>query len=131
VQPEHATGQWLPQPSYRYTWDSPDKPTIFELGVLARRDPQGRAVLNFEPILSAAEPEMDWAADYTPSVAALALTIIVHLLERADAGRDLPLHWVRAMARQFAEIFLCTMPDDGGCIPIDVMDHWLRSVANR
>ena len=117
------------RPSYSYQWDSADKPTIYQLGVLARRDPAGQPIFNFVQISAEAEPAMDWESDYTPATAALALTIIVLLLERAGVSQ--PRHRVRAIARDFAELFLCSMPPDGGCIPIEVMDHWLHHALGR
>ena len=116
------------RPSHTYRWNSTDKPGLAEFGVLARRDPRGRAVLNFEPL----EPgvEFDWGDDYTPAVAALSVTVVVRLLEHTHTV-GLPTPRLRALARNFGEMFLCTMPDDGGFIPIDVMEHWIHHALSR
>ena len=126
---DHPNGRALLRPSHSYRWNSPDKPGLSEFGVLARRDPKGRAVLNVEPV----EPgvEFDWEAEYTPAVAALSAAIVLVLLEHTRVPKRLPAPRLRALARHFGELFLCTMPADGGFIPIDVMEHWMQHALNR
>jgi hypothetical protein len=113
--------------SYQYGWNELDETTFHSLGVIARRAPDGSPRFNFpQRLWLDPNVSMDWAEAPNLKVDTLALNILARFERglRARISTDRPLN---DSAEQFAELFLCTMPPDGGCIPHGVIREWLRS----
>jgi hypothetical protein len=114
--------------SYQYGWSELDEATFQPLGVIARRAPDGSPHFNFpqrlwlEPSVS-----MNWAEAPSLEVQTLALNILAQFERGRRAGLSTRPRPSGDSAQEFAELFLCTMPTDGGCIPTGVIREWLRS----
>jgi hypothetical protein len=114
--------------SYQYEWSELDEATFQPLGVIARRAPDGSPRFNFPQRLWL-DPgvSMNWAEASSLEVQTLALNILAQFERGRRARISTPAQSLSDSAEQFAEIFLCTMPPDGGCIPAGVIREWLRS----
>jgi len=113
-----------------YTWSDVHL-APFELhGLIALRAPDKSAHFNVYPRLNqTARCAMNWQKTYSPSVEALALNVLLiysslHTptttiaLYRPAVGRGV------SIVRAFGEDCLCSMPRDGGCIPLEALESW-------
>ena len=118
-------------PSYRYGWNDLDKGTFPVIGVIARRAPDGRPRFNFDQtIWLSARVNMDWAPELNLKVQTLALNILTRFVTQGRGkGSRRDSRWLRDHNGEFAKLFLCSMPADGGCIPTAVIEEWLRATA--
>jgi hypothetical protein len=112
--------------SYHYGWADLDASTFQRIGVIARRAPDGSPRFNFpqrfwlDPNVS-----MDWSSEINRQVETLAVNILAAF---KSTQRHSGQH--KETAGAFAELFLCTMPEDGGCIPRQVIRSWLRTLSD-
>jgi hypothetical protein len=113
--------------SYHYGWSELDETTFHTLGVIARRAPDGSPRFNFpQRLWLDPNVSMDWAEAPNPKVETLALNILARFEQGLRARISTDRRSLSDSAEQFAEVFLCTMPPDGGCIPHGVIREWLR-----
>jgi len=117
--------------SYRYRWNDLDRGTFPVIGVIARRAPDGKPRFNFDQtIWLSARVKMDWAPELNLKVQTLALNILTLFVTQSPGkGSRRGSRWLRDHAAEFAELFLCTMPAEGGCIPTTVIKEWLKETA--
>ena len=118
-------------PSYHYGWNDLDRGTFSAIGAIARRAPDGRPRFNFDQtIWLSARVKMDWAPELNLKVQTLALNILTLFVTQSPGkGSRRGSRWLRDHSAEFAELFLCTMPAEGGCIPTTVIKEWLKETA--
>jgi hypothetical protein len=112
--------------SYFYGWADLDASTFQRIGVIARRAPDGSPRFNF-PQRYWLDPKvsMDWSCEINAQVETLAVNILATF-----KSTRLPSGQHKEVAGAFAELFLCSMPEDGGCIPRQVIRSWLRTLRD-
>jgi hypothetical protein len=116
--------------SYEYEWDSLDPLTFRALGAIARRAPDGSPYFNFpQTIWLYPKTSMNWSPRLTRHVETLAVNLLAPWISaRRQRSMGLtPEQLAIVVSRAFAREFLCTMPADGGCIPREVIQEWLRN----
>lgn len=115
--------QTLP-PSYTINWDELDPITFQQYGLLCRITPQRIHVCNV-PMERSGDIQSLWG-QYPTDCMLLATATLAFFLEQA-ASLQLPT--VRdinfdVLVADFAESILCTMPDNGGRIPLKEIESW-------
>ena len=116
--------------SYDYEWDNLDPLTFRVLGAIARRAPDGSPRFNFsQTIWLYPKIAMNWSERLTRQAETLAVNLLAPWISarRQRATRLTAEQLAMIASRAFAREFLCSMPADGGCIPREVIQEWIRS----
>lgn len=116
--------------SYRYNWYDLDFRTFHSLGVIARRAPDNSPRFNFpQTVWLYPDVNMDWSARNTRAAQTLAVNILTSMVN----DRDFITHFGATSRRviEVADLFtrdcLLTMPTDGGCLPRDMLEQWIKA----
>lgn len=117
--------------SFEYEWDNLDPVTFRVLGAIARRAPDRSPRFNFpQTIWLYPKTSMSWSARLTRHVETLAVNMLAPWISaHRQRATGLTAEQLAIVAsREFAREFLCTMPADGGFIPREVIQEWIRSI---
>jgi hypothetical protein len=116
--------------SHEYEWNNLDPMTFRVLGAISRRAPDGSPRFNFpQTIWLYPKISMNWSERLTRQVETLAINLLTPWMSaRRQRMSGLSAEQLAIVAsREFARELLCSMPADGGFIPREVIQEWIRS----
>ena len=116
------------RPSYAYGWSDLDLASFRAIGLIARRSPNGAARFNLpQSVWLYPRVKMNWGPRVNRQVETLAWNILTAFVMVQPRGRGVRscLVFTPEESRAFAELVICTMPMNGGCIPRGVIRTWI------
>jgi hypothetical protein len=115
-------------PSHRYRWNTLDRASFHAIGVIARRSPDGAPRFNFPQMICVyPRVKMNWSPHLNRQVETLGVNILgAYVLSLPRRNRLRAIRFTLDESRAFAELVLCTMPQNGGCIPRMIIQAWIR-----
>jgi hypothetical protein len=116
--------------SYDYEWDNLDPVTFPVLGAIIRRAPDGSPRFNFpQTIWLYPKISMNWSERLTRQTETLAVNLLAPWMStQRQRMSGLSAERLAIVAScEFAQEVLCSMPTDGGFIPREVIQEWIRS----
>ena len=124
--PKRPIGRAMP--SHWYRWNTLDRASFRAIGVIARRSPDGAPRFNFPQIICVyPRVKMNWSPHLSRQVETLAVNILrAYVLTLPTRNRLRAIHFTLDESRGFAELVLCSMPQNGGCIPRMIIQAWIR-----
>jgi hypothetical protein len=116
------------RPSYAYAWSDLDLASFRAIGVIARRSPSGAPRFNLpQTVWLYPRVKMNWGPRVNRQVETLAWNILAAFTMVQPRRRSVRscIVFTPEESRAFAELVICTMPVNGGCIPRAVIRTWI------